>query len=452
MRRRCARWLLSGLFCLSFACHAQAADPGKPLTLDEALAAADAPHPELRAAEAQRDAASADARLADTVQDLSVALEGRLAGGDPTVGDDGFTADNSVRLTARKNLYDFGRSSAARQAAQFELQARQSQLLDVRQQRRIEIMSRFFDVLLADLQFAADDELMAIAYVNFDHARDRLETGQISRVDLAELEARYQDQRVKREASDQRRRITRALLANAMNRPGDLPDALEDPKLSGNDRPLPEYEALIPVMLAENPRLRAQRDLLAAEQGRLESIRAETRPLLDAEAEAGDYSRASSTRNRLSAGVILSWPLYRGGRVDARLAREQAQFQRLQAGVAKLKMDLTQALLETYLDIQRLRQVARQAAKKQAYYRDLALEKARGQYEVELKTDLGDSMAKTVEATLRQRRTEYRLALAIARLEALAGEPLGETAGGDGTDQSGHARSARPGAGGEAAP
>lgn len=429
MRLRSASWLVPGLLLLCFACRA-AADSGQPLTLAQALATADAPHPELQTAEAERDAAAADARLADSRQDLSIALEGTLAAGNPTLGDDGFSADNSVKLTVRKNLYDFGRSSAARQAAQFELEARRSQLLDVGQRRRIEIMSRFFDVLLADLQFAADDELMAIAYVDFDHARDREETGQMSRVELAKLEARYQDQRVKRNASDQRRRITRALLADAMNRPGDLPDNLADPKLAGNDRPVPDYETLIPAMLANNPRLRAQRALLAAERERLEAIRADTRPTLDAEAEAGDFSRPSSTRNRVGAGLVLSWPLYQGDRVDARLAREQARFHRLQAQAEQLKMDLSQALLETTLEIEQLRGVARPAAAKQARYRDLALEKARGQYEVELKTDLGDSMAQTVVATLRQRRTEYRLALAMARLEALLGEPLEKIAGG----------------------
>ena len=43
---------------------------------------------------------------------------------------------------------------------------------------------------------------------------------------------------------------------------------------------------------------------------------------------------------------------------------------------------------------------------------------------MELKTNLGTSMAETQAARLRRRGVEYRLALALARLEALLGSPL----------------------------
>ena len=76
------------------------------------------------------------------------------------------------------------------------------------------------------------------------------------------------------------------------------------------------------------------------------------------------------------------------------------------------------------MEATRLQSVGRSAAGKQVDFRVLALERSRGQYEVELKTDLGASMAETVEANLRSRRNEYQLALALARLEALMGKPL----------------------------
>jgi outer membrane protein TolC len=421
--RRWLAWACLGGVLLSSVTLAQ---ERQPLTLQAALQAADGPHPDLLAAEADRDVALADQSIASSRQDLSVALEAALRAGKPTVGDSSFTNDNSIRLTARKSLYDFGRTGLAEQAAGAEVAARDAVLISVRDRRRIEIMSRFFDVLLADMQFAADNEFMAVAYVDFDHAKDRVEVGQLANVDLAALEALYQDTFLKRNASLKRQRITRALLANAMNRPSDLPEDLEDPKLPDNDRPLPDYETLLPVMLANNPSLRAQQDLLVAAQKRLEAVRAENGPTLDAELQAADWHRSATTRDNVSAGLVLNWPIYQGRRVDARIDREQAQFHKLQAGMEKLKMDLTQALLEAYMEADQQRNTARGAAKVQSNYRDLLLERARGQYEVELKTDLGNSMAETVEAKLRQRKAEYQLALALARLEALVGKPLSE--------------------------
>jgi outer membrane protein TolC len=153
-------------------------------------------------------------------------------------------------------------------------------------------------------------------------------------------------------------------------------------------------------------------------------VRADKSPLLDLELEGGDYSREASTRDNLKAGVVLTWPLYTGRRVDAQMAKEQALFQRLQAETEKLALELEQALLENWLEVGELQRTVRTAAKKHSDYRDLALERARGQYEVELKTNLGDSMAATMAAKLRERRVEYQLALAFARLEALLGQPL----------------------------
>jgi len=397
------------------------------LTLEAALATAESSHPDLLYAVAERESALADSDIADSRQDTSVNLEGILRSGRPSSGNQDFLSDNSVRLTARKTLYDFGRSSNAEVAAQFDLKAREADLTTALDKRRLDIMARYFDVLLADMQYAADNELMAVYYVSFDQGRDRLERGQISNVELVELESRYRETLVKRNVSAQRQRITRALLANAMNRPGDLPGDLEDPKFPGNQRTLPDYETLLPTLLSNNSRLHAQHEMLAASQKRLESLRAETGPTLDAEVQAADYSRTAATRDNLSAGLILSWPLYQGNRSDSRIAREMAQFNKLQAGAEKLKMELTQALLETWLDIAHLQNAARDAARKYVEYRDLQLERSRGLYELELRSNLGTSMVGTAEANMRSRSIEYQLALSFARLEALMGMPLGQT-------------------------
>jgi len=397
------------------------------LTLEAALSTVESAHPDLLLAQAERDSAIADIDIAESRQDTSINLEGILRSGRQIIGGNDFASDHSVRLTARKTLYDFGRSANTELAAKFELNAREAELTTILDKRRLEIMTRYFEVLLADMESTLDRELTSVYYTSFIHAQDRLALGQISSVDLAQLEIRYRDTVEKRKASEQRQRITRAMLANAINRPGDLPDDLEDPMLPGNQRNLPDYEILLPVMLNNNLRLRAQQDLLAASQKRIESLRAENGPTLDAEVQAADYSRTATTRDNLSAGLILSWPLYQGNRSDSRVAREIAQLNKLRAGTDKLKMELTQALLESCLDIIRLQSTAREAAQKNTEYRDLLLERSRGLYELELKSNLGTSMADTSAARLRARRNEYQLALSFARLEALLGMPLSQT-------------------------
>lgn len=403
-----------------------AAPAGKRLTLTEALAAVDSAHPDLMLAEAERAMALAEQEAAASRSDLSVNLEAGLRRVRPSIGADSSLSDNTFKLNARKNLYDFGRTALSEQAAKAVVEARENGLLEARDRRRIEVMTRFFNVLAADMQFASDSEFTAVAYVSAENARDRAKVGQVSAADIAELEHRYQESAVRRNASQARTRFARAQLANAMNQPGQLAAELEDPKLTANNLTLPDYEILLPVMQEYNPRLRTQFALLEASRQRMEALRAENSPMLDVEVEAAGYSREAVIRDNLRAGVVLTWPVYQGRRVSAQLAREQARFHKLQAEADKLGMDLAEALLEVWAEVDQLQRSVRAAARKQVEYRDLALEKARGQYEVELKTNLGDAMAATVEAKLRERRTEYQLALAFARIEALLGKPLDE--------------------------
>ena len=394
---------------------------GSPLTLDAVLAEADAPHPDLDLARARQQGAQADALLADSLNDFRVTLDASLRSGRNALYDERYKTDHFIRLNARKTLWDSGRQPPARQAAGEESQARDLQLVDARSQRRMALMARYFDVLLAERRELAENEFMAVAFVGWDNARERQALGQVAPWEVADQENRFQDARNRRNDLRRQVREKRMRLAAALNRPGIVLDDLADPRLADNDRPLPEFEPLLAQMLARHPQLLAQRKLLAAAGNRLGALRADTSPSVEFEAEAAAWSRDSVNRDDLRAGLNFIWPLWQGGRADARIGREQARFHELQAEHDRLRLDLGQALLETREEIQFLRDSERRGVAMNMSFRDLALDRARAEYELELKTHLGTSMAETQTAQLRARAVEYRLALAWARLEALVG-------------------------------
>lgn len=392
------------------------------LTLEEALRAVAVAHPDRRIAESELAISRADREAAASRQDFSLFLDGSLRRGKRPSGD--WEPDNAGRIVARKPLFDFGRSGQAVAAADQEVAARQAELINVDSLRRIDIMARYFDVLVADQQYVADNEFMTVAFLDWDKARERFQLGIGNRHDLLRLEAFYQDWRERRNASAQRMRSAREKLANAMYRPGKLPTQLAPPVLEDNARAVPDYESLLAWVMEKNPRVQALQAQLTAADARLAAVRADRNPTLDAEVIGGGYSRESSTRDDVSVGLVFNIPLYQGGRVDARLARELALKERRAAELEKLKLDLAESVLATLQEIEWLRSNARAAADKQVEYRDWALERARAEYELELKTNLGSSMAETQAAALRRKQVEYRLALALARLEALSGGSL----------------------------
>lgn len=424
MRRAGSAWLwVAALACCLGS--ARAAEAPK-LTLESVLALADAPHPDLDLAKAREAGARAEARLADSLDDFRVSLEGALRTGRNEFYNDRFHPDHQARLLARKSLYDGGLGDISVNAAAAEADARTLQVMDARTQRRLTLMARYFDVLLADMQYNADTEFLAVAYVDWDNNRDRHALGQIPQWKLVELESRNQNARTKRNDTRRKLREKRMQLAQAMNRQEQVLEDLIDPPLKDNDRTLPPLDVLVSHALAHNPGIQAQAKLLAAAQNRREAVRAGYRPTLEFEAEAATWSRNTSTRDDVRGGLNFVMPLWQGDRIDAGLAREQARITEIQLQHEKLTMQLRESLLSVWEEIQYLLDSERQSTRTNSLYRDMALEKARAEYEMELKTNLGTSMAETQLAQLLRRAVEYRLALAWARLEALLGTPLAE--------------------------
>jgi outer membrane protein TolC len=391
-----------------------------PLTLEQALAYADQAHPERDLAEAALQKARAERSRVAAEDDLQLDLRTVLSLVEPSgIALDQSHNDSRASLHLYKQLYDFGRTAHALAAADALQQSQSWRLLDVRQQRRLGVMARFFDVLLADLEFARDNEAMSIAYVRLDRARSRHELGQLSDIELLELESTYQQSRRRVNGSQHKQRINRSLLAISLNRPDDLPADLVYPtKIEPYQRQ--EIELLTREALAHNPVLLALRAEIEAMAQQLEAIAALDNPILRAELEAAAYQRELGGRNPLSASLVLQIPLLSGDRVDSQVAKQRAQLQEYRARLAAYELDLRQELLEHWLELQRL-QIRQEELWVTGDYRDLYLERSRTLYDLEIASDLGDSMVQMTDLRLQQAETDFQIRLLRAKLDALAG-------------------------------
>ena len=396
-----------------------------PLTLDEALALADAPHPVLQLAESARQHVAAE--LADVEADSGARLsfEGGLVGVEPShVTLDSSNNDSYARLVLRKRLSDFGYSEATRESVQRRIASRELRYLDARQRRRLDIMRRFFEVLLADLAYARDNEDMATAFVDVDKARDRGELGQVSDIRLLELEAVYQEARRRRFESQSRQRATRARLAIALNRPGELPANLVAPEEPDFAASLPDYEQLLEEVLANNPSLQALRAEVQSAEQALDAAAISHGPVLHGLMEGAVWNRPSLTRVPFSAGVVLELPILTGGERDAELAKARAGLQEARARLAQAELELRETALDLWLELDNLR-IRKEEVDVLGDYRELYLDRSRALYELEVRTDLGDAMVQTSAVRYRRAETVFQRLLAEARLEALAGRLVG---------------------------
>jgi outer membrane protein TolC len=407
--------------------HAAELEPlPEPLSLADALALA---HPELPAIElalAERDASAAALTEAESLSGVRLSAEGRLRAVRPSyIATDRDANDSSARLALTKRLYDFGYSAAREQAAELADDGSEWRQLYARQESRLEIMRRFLDVVLADLQFARDNEAMAGAFVDADRARDRHELKRLSDVELLRIEADYQEALRLRMQSQALQRASRSRLAIAMGRPRDLVANVVRPAPPEVTAPLPDYETLLAEVMQGNPNLKALRAEVAAAVAEVEAARNGHGPVLSGELDASVYNRNTSSTHPLGAALVLQVPLLTGGAKDAAVAGARAGLRASRARLAVAQQALGQHVLDLWLRLDGLR-ITLQGLKVRGDYRELYLDRSRALYELEVKTDLGDAMTEISAVRLDVARAEFEWMVTQARLKALAGRLLAE--------------------------
>ncbi|WP_051302683.1 TolC family protein [Sedimenticola selenatireducens] len=420
MKRRIRSRLWPLALLLAPVLNAEEARLPEPLTLEYALALADEAHPALALQQARVDESLALQELSESEDGWNVGLTGSLRAVHPSHRAlESSSNDSSLRLKMRKRLYDFGHSEATREASDAALAGSRWSYLEVRQQRRLEIMRDYFDVLLSDLEYNRDNEAMTMGYLHWDKARQRNEQGQLSDIEVLELESIFQQRRTEWQRSRNRQRASRLKLAISLNHPQQLSGTLVRPPLQ-LERELPEVATLTEEVLNNNPRLRALRRQVAAAQAGVRAAKTDHGPTIHGELEAAAYNRVTSTRDPLAAALVIEVPLFSSG-YDAALAGQIARLHQRQALLASGELELRQAVLDLWLEIQVLQNRQKELAVLGAY-RDLYIDRSRALYELEVKSDLGDAQAQISDYQLQQAQADYALAMAWANLDALRGQ------------------------------
>jgi outer membrane protein TolC len=393
----------------------------EPLTLQAALDTANnSTHFELLEIEQRLQALSAQIGIESGSQGFRLDLTGRLREVGPSDAapfDDG--GDNAASLILSKPIYDFGQQDSREGRIGQQLQALELQKRLLIERRRLAIMEKYFAVLDADNRFLSENEARATAYIRYDNARQNQELGATAEIDVLRLQADYETIRRKRNLAGQQQRLLRSILAEAMGYPGQLASELELPSIDGTRKLPDDYEALVSQALKYSlEALVGLANTRAAHAG-IKIAEASDGPSLDLELEVSTYERETRTRDDWRAGLYIEIPLYRGSSA-AKVNRASALYQQSLAQQQQLQSHLRIEVLRLWQELQQLQLEIRGRAIEQDY-RDRYLDRSRAEYELEFKTDLGDSMVLYSRSNRERLRTLYAFELAYQRLTALVG-------------------------------
>ncbi len=338
---------------------------------------------------------------------------------------DSSNEDHKVSVLMTKTLFDSGFSDAKEQSAESKLASIRLLMQQTRLNKRIEVARNFFDIKLSDMKYALDNEAISTAFVKFNKTQERNELKQSSDVDLLKAQFEYQQVRARRYESETMQRISRAKFSESIARPKDLPAEVVIPDLSFLERKRPEFEEVLKRVLSNNLQLRAQQKLVEAATHDLAASRKKGGSTLSSEIEWAEYSYETPSKNNWRAALRFSIPLYENDSVKSYRATALAELQKQRVKLMQIESEVRQQSLEAWQKIYVIK--ARQDTDEVAEeYRELYQDRSRAFYEMEFRTDLGDSFIRVSEARLEKFKNNFELVMAWMKLAMLTGTTLEE--------------------------
>ncbi|MCP4430032.1 MAG: TolC family protein [Gammaproteobacteria bacterium] len=396
----------------------------EPLTLEAALATASNPdHYDISLINQKISEILALSGIEKSELGINVGIKGRIRKVGPSdSGDADDDNDSAASLLVSKPIYDFGVSDARLNTLALQHQVMLMEKQQVIERRRLSIMGKYFDVLNADNEFISENESLAIGFIRYDHARENLELGSSSEIDVTRLQADYERIRQRFYQAQNRQRLTRMSLAEAMGYAQQLPTLLEAPEVD-IDKPLSddiEYMINKALTSSNESKLLNGRSRLA--ESSVRQADAINSPRLDFELEISTFERETSTRDDWRASIYFDVPLYSTVRSSG-IALAQTRYQKSLSEISRYKSQIRLRVLQFWQSVEQNRLIA-QGAEVEQNYRDMYLDRSRAEYELEFRSDLGDAMVQFSHARTERLRALYAFELAYNQLQALVGEAI----------------------------
>lgn len=394
-----------------------------PLKLSDALGIGNVrSHPSMLLSEANQISAQSELERAESNYQINASLDISSGLIDPSPqAFDQSSEDNEVSLNIRKQLYDFGYTSSAIESAKNTVIASEFKQTHTRRSRDMDIVKHYYAVVLSDLKYLWDNEAMSMRFVRMDKSRDRFALKQISDVELLEDEVDYQQALTKRRMTDFEQRTTRALLAESINRPGELSTNLDTQIRLKQDLVLSEPDEYIIIALKNNAQILEQQNVLSAAQHAVKSVKKRWHPTLEAEIKVSEYSRELSSHDNWRAHLNLHVPLSQSASNASEVMSKRSEFLRQKAILKRMESALRSKVYELWQKILTL-DVENGQLKVEEKHVQRNLDKSRGEYELEQRTDFGVALVNTSRVRYQLYKNQVDQVMAWMELMILIGE------------------------------
>ncbi|WP_428086236.1 TolC family protein [Candidatus Thioglobus sp.] len=288
--------------------------------------------------------------------------------------------------------------------------------------KTIDVMRGFFDVVLADMNYQTSLEILAVAAVKEEQVKDDYDIQNASEVDLLEKQTTTQLSQIQRIKAESKQIQTRSELAQLLN-------------ISYENRPddviRPAYKTLFTKKLLEfehyqqrltnNPKLKQLNQALLATNNQIAQEKNNLGMVISSNARLGEQAYQRNKNGKWRIGLNLSIPFGDDAEQDNKISQLQIQAKQKRISIQQYKQSLLGIALEYHLKLRSLRQIHK-AVVIELDYRDLYLERARANYEMEIKSDIGDAMANYTNSERKLAENDFNYVITLKKLHHLIGE------------------------------
>jgi outer membrane protein TolC len=390
-----------------------------PLSLEQALEIGKNQSLEVRKQQLIINTNLIDLQAAQSNFDLKASLDLQLAQRDDHSDsiDDSYTF---IRL--EKILFKQNSELGVNTAQQIIVSAKQN-LANLQKEKNIDIMHRFFDVILVDMQLETVLERLAISAIRANNVQDDFDINKASEVALLEKQAITQldvSKRIKVEAEQilKRAKLADILGINYENRPDDL----TKPKLKHYfSKPFASLDELRKNAFKNNTTLQIMHRDLSSIKHQINSHKNDYGVVIKGNIRMGEQAYLREKNGKLRLGINLTMPLGNDNTRQQTIAKLGIQATQIELDIKQFKQNLSSQVLTLWLTLNELKQIQKSLTT-ELDYRDLYLERARAHYEMELESDIGDALTQFTNTEYKLAKNQFDFVITFEKLALLTGE------------------------------
>lgn len=390
-----------------------------PLSLEQALKIGENQSLEVQKQQLTINEGLIDLQSAQSSFDFQANLDLQLAQREEFSDD----VDNSYAfIRLEKTLFEQNSDIDIGTARQTIANAKQA-LAHLQKEKNIDIMRHFFEVILVDMQLETMLERLAISAIRANDVQDDFDINKASEVELLGKQAITQLDVSKRIRIEAQQILKRAELANILGiKYEDRPDDLVNPKLKHYfSKVLASLDKLRESAFKNNAELQIMHQDLSSLKRQISRHKSDYGVVIKGNVRVGEQAYQRDKNGNLRFGINLTMPLGKDNRKQQTIAKLKIQTKQVALDIQQFKQDLSSQILTLWLTLNELKQV-QTSLTTELDYRDLYLERARANYEMELKSDLGDALTQFTNTEYKLAKNQFDFVITFEKLALLTGE------------------------------